>query len=86
MTVTTDQLPEVVGAGLQSAQLVDIAGAGGEKDDRHPAALADMAQGFEAIHSRHHQIEDDQIGPVVLDDRQCFFPTPGGDYREAVEL
>ena len=52
----------VVGAHLEAEQLVDLFVLGGEEDDRHRRLLAHAAQKLHAVHARHLDIEDAEIG------------------------
>ena len=57
---------EILGAGLQRAQLV--AGLRGEHDDRQIAVGVVRLQAFhhlEAVHARHLQVEQDQVVAVL---------------------
>jgi len=52
---------EVVGAHLQTEQLVDLLVLRGEKDDGDLGLLAQPSQQFHAVHARHLDVEDRQI-------------------------
>ena len=51
----------VVGADLEADDLVDLGVLGGQQDDRHRAAGADVAADVEAAAARHHDVEDQQV-------------------------
>src|SRR5262249_28744348 len=53
---------EVLRVGLVAAALV-----GGDHDDRRGVGLAaEVLQDGVAAHARHHHVEDDQVGPVLV--------------------
>ena len=52
----------VVGADLEADDLVDVVVAGGEDDDGNVGCLAQLFADGEAVHLRHHYVEDDQVG------------------------
>jgi hypothetical protein len=54
-------LDVVVGTHTQSQDLIDLIVFRGEKDDRHRAVFAKMAQQFHSIHARHLDIENRKI-------------------------
>ena len=68
----------VIGAQLQADDLVHVVGAGGEDDDGDVARLAQLAADLEAVHLRHHDVEDDQVGLVGLDLLQRLTAVIGG--------
>ena len=51
----------VVGADLEADDAVDVVTAGGEDDHRHVAGLADLLADGQAVHLRHHYVEDDEV-------------------------
>ena len=55
----------VVGAHLESEQLVDLLVLRGEEDDGHVGLLAHAAQQLHAVHARHLDIEDAEIGRIL---------------------
>ena len=69
--VLVDRLvEEVVGAALQSLDLVVGAGQGGEHEDGDGAAarlVLDARAGLVTVHDRHHHVEDDdrRVGPRI---------------------
>ena len=54
----------VVGAHLEAEQFVDLFVLGGQEDDRHRRLLAHATQKLHAVHARHLDIEDAEIGRV----------------------
>src|SRR2546430_10885847 len=52
----------VVGAQLESDDLVDLGVLGRDHDDRHPARFAQGAAEVEPAHAGQHQVEEDQVG------------------------
>ena len=56
----------VVGADLEPDDLVDLLVLGGQQDDRHRAAGADVAADVEPGAARHHDVEDQQVEAGVL--------------------
>ncbi len=57
----------VVGAELQTDDLVDLGVPGGDHDDRHGAALAQATADLGAGQAGHHQVEQDDVGAVALE-------------------
>ena len=55
----------VVGAHLEAEQLVDLLVLGGEEDHRHVGLLAQAAQQLHAVHARHLDVEDRQVGGLL---------------------
>ena len=53
---------EIVGAHLQAEQLVDLLVLGGEEDHRHVGLLAQPPQQLHAVHARHLDVEDGEVG------------------------
>ena len=63
-----ERLPdEVVGAHLETEQFVDLLVLGGQEDDRQVGLLAQAAQQFHAVHARHLDVEDGEVGRVGLE-------------------
>jgi hypothetical protein len=61
-----ERLPdEVVGAHLEAEQFVDLLVLGGEEDHRHVGLLAQAAQQLHAVHARHLDVEDGEVGRVL---------------------
>ena len=56
---------EIVGAHLEPEQLVDLLVLGGEEDDGKLGALAEPAQKLHAVHARHLDVEDGEIGGAL---------------------
>ena len=52
----------VVGADVEARDAVGDAVVGGQHDDRHAALGANALADFDAVHSRQHQVEDDEVG------------------------
>ena len=58
-----ERLPdEIVGAHAQAQHLVDLLVLGGEEDHRELVRLADAVQQFHAVHARHLDVEDAEVG------------------------
>ncbi len=53
---------EVVGAHLEPEQLIDLFVLGGEKDHRDVRFLPQAAQQFHAVHARHLDVENGEVG------------------------
>ena len=60
-------LDEVVGAHLQAEQFVDLVVLGGEEDDRQVGLLAQPPQQLHAVHARHLDVEDGEVGHADLE-------------------
>ena len=56
---------EIVGAHLEAEQLVDLLVLRGEEDDRQLAPLAQAPQELHAVHARHLDVEDGEIGRAL---------------------
>ena len=73
---------EIVGAGLEAAQPVGDVGQGGDHDDRNvggaPVGLQ-LAADFEAVHARHHHVEQDDVGRLGIGE----FEGARGRYRRS---
>jgi len=70
----------LVGAGFESGDDVLAVGFGRHQNDRHERQTGvglDLPAGFDAVHLRHHHIEQDQIGMVLPCRGQRFFPVGG---------
>ena len=52
----------VVGADIEADHLVHLVVLRGEEDDREVRTLADAAQHFDAVHARHLDVEDGDVG------------------------
>ncbi len=86
----------VIGAGVQSGDPVDLGGAGGQHDDRDRALPPQLPQELEAVESRHHDIEQEQVvasvqgpgkpAPAVVDDFQVDFAAGEESLHQLAEL
>src|SRR5262245_26302858 len=78
-----DGLGDVVGAAALEAGLhVRALAAGGDHDDWDAAgalAAAQLAQGLEARHARHHDVHEDEVGPLALRLLDRLEAVAGGD-------
>ena len=74
----------VVGAHLQAAHLVFVVVLCGEQDDGDAGALTQAAHHFETAHVRHDDVEDDDIGTLLLGDAERFFAIARDDDAEAL--
>ncbi len=70
----------VVGAVIEAQQLVHVLGFGGEHDDGHVGELADPSAGLQAIHHRHHHIQNDELHLRILGQAHCVDPIGAGDH------
>src|SRR5207237_9288484 len=68
----------VLGVHLQAFDLALDGCDGAEDDDGDVEVALDAAAEFEAIHFRHHQVDDDQMRDALVQLAQCFGATPGG--------
>ena len=83
----TERLGDVVvRPQLQAEDPVHLGGAGGQHQDRDrrgrriaPEDLADL----QAVHLRQHEVEDDEVGPVLPGGGQGARAVPGEDRGEA---
>jgi len=57
----------VVGAELKAPNTVILLALGGEHDDGHTRDLADKTQRVEPVQIGHHDIQENQVGQVVLE-------------------
>ena len=55
----------VVGAHLEAEQLVDLLVLGGQEDHGHVGLLAQPAQQLHAVHARHLDVEDGEVGGLL---------------------
>ena len=69
----------VVGAQLQAEHLVDLLGLGGEHDDRHGAARADLAADVEAVELGQHHVEHDEVEAVLAQPVERLAAVERGD-------
>jgi hypothetical protein len=51
---------------MQGGHLVPLAAAGGDDDDADRGALADLAAQLEPVGLREHQVEQDDVGRLGL--------------------
>src|SRR6478672_8490585 len=58
---------EIVGAHLEPEQLVDLLVLGGEEDHRHVRLLAQSPQSLHAVHARHLDVENGEVGRGCLE-------------------
>ena len=58
---------EVVGAHAQTQHFVDLLVLGGEEDDGELLRLANAVQEFHAVHARHLDVEDAEIGRRLVE-------------------
>ena len=58
----------VVGAGPETAHLVDLATPRGEQDHRHVAQVAQALERLEAVELGHREIEDDDVRRILVED------------------
>ena len=58
---------EIVRAHFEAEQFVDLLILGGEEDHRHVGLLAHAAQKLHAVHARHLDVEDGEIGRLRLE-------------------
>jgi hypothetical protein len=57
----------VVGPEVEAEDLVDLVVLGGQHDHRDLGGLAQAAQHFHAVHARHLDVQDHQVGRLALD-------------------
>src|SRR5262249_31770069 len=78
----------VVGADLEAEHAIDLGGLCGEHDHGQRAAGrgAETPADLEAVHSREHQVEDDEGGPVVRDAAEPVLAALGLDHVVAFLL
>src|SRR5919106_2000817 len=62
----------VVGAQFEAADYVIVMVLAGQKDDGDIGALAQAAHNFEAVHVRHHDVQHNDVGPVLFGKSQGF--------------
>src|SRR5262249_37133978 len=68
----------VVGAGAEAPYLVDLAAPRGEQDHRHVAEVAEPLERLETVELRHREVEDDEVGPAVVEGAERGAPVPRG--------
>ena len=76
----------VVGAEVEAEEHVVLGGAGGEHDDRHVGLAPHDAGHVEAVHARHHPVEDHEVGLPGADLLQRAAPVVGHEHRVALAL
>lgn len=78
----------VVGAHFQPDDAVHLVRAGGQHDDGRRLVSADtqLAAQDEAVVARHHQIEDDQIDCICLEEGPHLPPVGNGGHPQTVLL
>ena len=74
----------VVGAEVEALRLVGRGALGGQQDDRHGPALAQLAHDLDAVEIGHHDVEQDDVGPDLLGLQQRLFAAARGDDAEAL--
>ena len=70
----------VIGAHLQAAHLVHLAGAGRQHDDRRVGEAPDLLTELEAVGVGKHDVEQDEVRLLVLDEPQSPLAGGGGDH------
>src|SRR4030067_2605113 len=71
---------------MQPHHLVDGLGLGGDHNDRDLAQLfvgLDPLIDLPAVHVRHHQVEQDQVGAFAAYRLQTFYPAVGAHHGES---
>ena len=76
----------VVRAQLQADDRVHVLGAGGQHQDRHVAAAAQLAADLEAVHLGQHQVQHDQVRVAALVLDQGLLAVGRGHDGEALLL
>ena len=66
----------VVGAELETEHLVELLAPGRQHDDRHVAVGAKPLTDLEPVNFRQHQIEDDQVDSLVVEEPQRLLSVP----------
>ena len=69
----------VVRPELEAADLVRLRAAGRDHEDRHAAELAEALEELPAIEAGQRDVQDDQVGPLVVEPAQGVGSGPGGD-------
>ncbi len=69
----------VVGAHLQAAHLVHLSGAGGKHDDGNVGKAPDLLAQLEAIDIGKHDVEQDEVRLLLLDEAQPCLAVGGRD-------
>jgi hypothetical protein len=66
---------EVVGPHFQAEQFIDLLLLRGEKDHRQVGFLPQPTQGLHAVHARHLDIENGEVGGAVLKPSKAETPS-----------
>ena len=74
----------VVGAEIEALGLVGRRALGGQQDDRHRAALAQLAHDLDAVEVGHDDVEQDDVGAHFLGLGQRLLAAARGDDAEAL--
>ena len=74
----------VVGAEVEALGLVGGRALGGQQDDRHRPALAQLAHDLDAVEVGHDDVEQDDVGPDLLGLLERLLAAAGGDDAEAL--
>ena len=74
----------VVGAEFEAHDLVDLVVAGGHHDDRDAAALPQPPADLDAGQAGHHQVEQDDVRAVPVEQGQPLLAVGGGEDLEAL--
>ena len=70
----------VVGAHLEAGDLVDLVPLRGEHDDRHLAAGAKAPADLDPVELREHDVEDDEVEPLLGEAVEGLLPVHGADH------
>ncbi len=79
-------LDVVVGAHAQAQHLVDLVVLGGEEDHRHGALLPELAEQLHAVHARHLDVEDGEVGGMLGEPAQRLGAVGVGAHLETLGL
>ena len=83
-----ERLGDVVDrAGVERAQQQFAILRGGQENHRYPMQLRlqfDLGQQFEAVHARHHHVQQQQVGDVGQGQNQRLFAGTGGEHFVAI--
>jgi len=74
----------VVGAGVEASYAVLVGGSRGKHDDRFQAALAQLAQDFEAVEHREHHVQDDHVVEAIQGAGKAAEAVMGGFHAESM--
>ena len=67
-----DEAADASGVGLGELALVDLAAEHQHRDRADPVLLLDAAEHLPAVHARHHHVEEDQVGRLLLERAQAL--------------